>query len=81
MLRSGYFVSSYQYVDPLRLSVDIQSSSVRPQHHHVLPPQPPHLSLSICNKDLERGRHQSHLHIQHVRKKITPTQLRSGSSL
>lgn len=39
-----------QDVDPLGVGVDVQSLSVRPQHHHVLPPQPPHLSLSICYK-------------------------------
>lgn len=54
--------SSYQYVDPLGFSVDVQSFSVCPQHHHVLAPQPPHLFLSVCNKDLERDTKKPVLH-------------------
>ena len=44
---------SYQYVDPLGFRVDVQSSSVGPQHHHVLSSQPPHLFLSVCEKNLD----------------------------
>ena len=46
--------SSYQHIDPLGLGVDVQGPSVRPQHHHVLRPQPPHLPLPVCEEDLER---------------------------
>lgn len=46
--------SSYQYIDPLGFSVDVQSLSVCPQHHHILSSQPPHLLLSICNENLAR---------------------------
>lgn len=42
----------YQYVDPLRLSVDVQSLSVRAKHHHILDAQPSHHFLSIRNKHL-----------------------------
>lgn len=44
----------YQYVDPLRLSVDVQSLSVRAKHHHILDAQPSHRFLSIRNKHLQR---------------------------
>lgn len=43
----------YQYVDPLRLSVDVQSLFVRAKHHHILHAQPSHRFLSIRNKHLQ----------------------------
>lgn len=43
----------YQYVDPLRLSVDVQSLFVCAKHHHILHAQPSHRFLSIRNKHLQ----------------------------